>query len=1266
MAGGAGEVLEGMNAGLTANMVAGMSPGGIAGSLMSRGSAIGAPIASSAAGMLGLDPMSIGLSAGKFMWNRGAGVLGAGAVGMGAMAGAGLIGAGVQYVGGQMMQGAQQQLGLNQNLARNFNFQNSQGGMGFTSNQGYQIGDALRSMTGVQGAGGEVATFGELSKLASNMGRMGMGQNVRTVADFKEKFKQMVDTLKTVAHDMGTSLEEAQKMMVSMKNSGIFNKGDQLRMSGGMRLGAMAGGLATSEMSGMANIGSQISRSIGGLGRAGAFAGMKTIEQIGIAGKIGAISEEDIYNATGQTGAEGRQALATAQLQQSASFMQSGRGRRFLASIAGKNGTLNENSVAEWMAGGDMTTGRTMQMAHENLSGVGRANFIRNEGRLRGAALEKFGGIAQSMVYKQWLSSRGYTPDDMDDRSMLAFQRFSGMGRDEADLAIKQVNAMPELMHEMQMSERGLKYSDMQAQRRNKTGIEGMKRKWKGIKEQVQDEFQTAGAHLMESGEEMLEEWFNEMSGIYVKNTTEGLDEIIKQERSSLGGAGHEATMRQMFGIGQKGGAGGYMGLAPGTGGDIRKSLQTDQAKAKNLGLTLAAAGGIADLDTVKFAENNRDLVKFMAATSLGNPADMVSSFGKQLEEAAKGDPKAAAVLEKFKSKSEADKVRMVQQLQRSAGVVKEGQLLTSLIKEGKGIDYADVGRYRSKGQAEEAIGMAYQGKDFNPATYFTDEAEADRAGYLAQGVGLLTKGVANMSGLGFAGNIASLFGADNYEKKILDKATAFTQRFVDKQNGRLGENKAIGRALMDKTNQKILSDLSNGKGRGEALDEITRLASVEGPDGKVDEVSVASRDILARQFVATDEKYQNAFTATPGLYGATENEAVEAYDKLSGYKANADTIEGKNGMVHRMVVLNKLKRAHANIEQANETQLANLTEYMTNIQQQKTKDVEQRVAQGVLKPVSTTDGKIRYELGAEGEKQRAAMPEWQKSVFDMSNKLLTKDYIGDMQGRSDKDFIKSLDAKERKIYESKTGAAKDLFRAHKDMSDAAGAEDKDNVELNRAISGWSIDQKRQYMRDHPGTKEAMAAGLSIGQQDRWNNALKGTQGKGGQWAAAAKILGVSIDEDQLKGLDAAGKKSAQKNIELGLAQNGGKPLTKGQRDRLAAEGAAIGQADAFLKAGGMEGLSSESKLELKKALGQSNEGLKAGALAEWSKRDDVKKAASERKQAEAREDPSYAALDDIRKATDKQNDILKDILLANKDVSQAVKDKYKDEPEAK
>ena len=542
----AGEFLEDMNAMQHQSMLARMSGGNgsadaLAGGLMARGGAVARPMLSGLQGALGLDPMSLGMRAGMGAWSSGAGVMGAGLAGAGVAAGVGIAGAGAAFVGHQLYTGAQQQYMLNQGLKQNFNFVNSQGGMGFTGQQGFQIGNQIRGMSHEFGPSGEVATFGELSRLATNMGRMGMGQDVRSVKDFKDKFKEMVTTLKTIATDMGTSLEEAQKFMQSMRGSGIFRTADQLKMSAGTRLGAAAGGLAMSEMTGMANIGSQISRSVGGTGRQGAFGGMGAIEKIGLAQKVGALSEEDIYNATGLSGAEGRQALATSRMQQDARFLSTGRGRKFLASIADKNGGLNEEAAMEYLYG-NVSTGRTTELANKNLAKVGRANFIRNEGRLRGAALERFEGMANIISHKQWLADRGYDPSNMDDKAMLAFQRFTNMGRDDADNAIKQVNKMPDMLREKDFARGELAYSDDLNKYKKSVGIEGLKRKFDQTREKIQSSFQEAGANILRTGSDAIGTWFNKLMGIYERQQVEGVAEAVRMAKMGHGGASSEMS----------------------------------------------------------------------------------------------------------------------------------------------------------------------------------------------------------------------------------------------------------------------------------------------------------------------------------------------------------------------------------------------------------------------------------------------------------------------------------------------------------------------------------------------------------------------------------------------------------------------------------------------------------------------------------------------------------------------------------------------------
>lgn len=534
-----------------------------AGGMMNRVGAMAGPAAGLALGMAGLDPLSLGLKAGLGAWGAGAGVGGAALAGAGVAGAAAIPMAVASYVGNQMMTGAQQQQQFNQNMRQSFYFQTGTGS-GFNNAQLGMIGGGLRGMSNQTGPGGELTSFGELSQLASNMGKMGLATGVRDVQQFKQRFQEMVSTLKIVAREMGTSLEAAQEFMVNMKSSGIFRTSDQLKMASQMRGFAVAGNLATSELAGMANIGAQISRSIGGRGRAGAFGGMKTLGDIGTSTQMGIINEEDIYNATGLTGAEGRQALATRQMSQAASFLQGGRGRRFLASIAGANGELDEGSVSQWMAGG-MGTGRTMQNAYGNLNKVGRAGFIRNEGKLRGAALQQFGGLIPAMSLMQWAGDRGVDIESMGDREMLFASRQLGMGMDELEVAVKQARDMPSIIRQQQESRRSDQYLQRQSERRKTQGFEGVKRNFDHLGQKINNELQQSGAEILNMGTNMVERFFNSISGAYYEHVTNEARQAFRAAMEGGGTKGMEGTllsggrMNPMFakGAGQLGGGGG-------------------------------------------------------------------------------------------------------------------------------------------------------------------------------------------------------------------------------------------------------------------------------------------------------------------------------------------------------------------------------------------------------------------------------------------------------------------------------------------------------------------------------------------------------------------------------------------------------------------------------------------------------------------------------------------------------------------------------------
>jgi len=698
----------------------GLNGGGdrIMGGAMNRGSAVGAPLMMGAMGMMGLDPMSMGLKAGMGAFSGGAGI--GGALGAGALAAA-PIAAGMAvagYAGNQFMNGAQGQMQLNQDLRSSFNFQNKQGGQGFTRSDSGQIGGMLRTMTEQFGAGGEVTSFKELSQLTAKMGQMGLAQGVKDVQEFGKKFKEMVSSLKVMAKDLGTTLEGAMEFANAAKGSGIFGISNAAKFASLARSTAISGGLSMNEVMGAANVGSQISRSVGGMGHHGAVAGANAIGQIGTALKMGVISEEDIYNVTGQTGAEGKQAYAASQLQKSANFLKSGHGRIMLASIAGKNGTLDQGAVQDLLSGG-MDIAETRRRSQENLKKIGAADFIRNEGRLRGAAMEAIGTHGSTIGFMAWAQGKGIDINNMDDRSMVLAGRYLKMDREGVEQEVKMAQNLPSILSKERVSKENDLSAQSYAQQRKHMGIEGIKARFEQAKEHVNGKLQKVGQDIFNEGAEMVERFFNKLTGQYVQVMSEEAD--VAYRSAMGGGATGKKEFETYFGKtpSRLSAAGGpakpsapgsrleaFNGMPAGGGAlamtgipDLLGVLSPESSRSKYakagfkfgaidalpigkqdaaLGARLleidqmaTAAGTPAASDLVALGKGNAKWMNDFYASSLtGGGQDRIDAFGKKLQ--VEGD---APLRERWERANPVEKARIMSGLEVGAGIAKEARL---------------------------------------------------------------------------------------------------------------------------------------------------------------------------------------------------------------------------------------------------------------------------------------------------------------------------------------------------------------------------------------------------------------------------------------------------------------------------------------------------------------------------------------------------------------------------------------------------------------
>ncbi len=736
------------------------------GQAMNYGAGIGAPIASAGMALAGVDPMSMmarggmaGFAAGGLAGAAGGAALGGAAIGVPMMA--------AQYGGQQMMQGAQQQQQLNAALRQNYGFM-GQHGRGFTQGEMGDIGSSMRGMTGRDQGSGQMVGFEELGQLASRMGQMGLGgQGARDAFEFNDKFKTMIKQVKEIAEAFNTSLEQAQQIMGGMRSSGIFK--NQGQIAGQIRDISMSAGVSTSEVTGMMNVGSQFSRMLGGRGSSGAMGGMKTIEQIGMAQQTGMLSEERLYDLTGQTGAEGRRALATSRMQSASKFLRGGLGRRMIASMAGQDGMLDEDSSAEWDSG-TVGTGQTMGMAGKNLGKVGRANFIRNEGRLRGEALKKFGGSAHIAAMTSWLDQRGM--DASSDRGLIFMSRRLGISVEEAEQQVKEYRAQDFMQGQAGDRKQDAEFRKDIDRQHGKSGMKGVKRKFEEARSSVQNKLRQFGAEFYQSGADEIDKWASRITGEYLVSVDRDVGSAIRTAMSGVGDRS-DKVMQQRFGLG----SGKYSLRGMDNGNAVRDRLMSGagESDSGNAAADVFAEGGgaaryraagwnvskLSDLEGVRRIQNagmegmlgsarergskrtsndyeNREGVRrfgkdnskslLAAMTSgkiQGKGQQFLEDFGDHLRDV--GDP---AMLAQYESASDEEKMRMAKEMADAAGYT--GAVDAAAGGVGTASGFAGGG-WRTEGQMSEAFGSLVRDQ--------RDSGFSKRKRVRKEQVGMLAKG---------------------------------------------------------------------------------------------------------------------------------------------------------------------------------------------------------------------------------------------------------------------------------------------------------------------------------------------------------------------------------------------------------------------------------------------------------------------------------------------------------------------------------------------
>lgn len=1063
---------------------------GLAAKGLNMGAAIGAPAATLGLGMMGLDPLSIGLRSGAAAYGAGAGMGGA------ALAGAAIaapmaagLGA-ISYMGNQVMSGMQQSQQFNNQMRGGYSFFNpgSSTGRGFAANDIREIGNSVRSMSGghIGGSMGGTASqfqegpgFAEMGRLAANMGRMGLADGVRNAKDFKEKFSEMIKTVTTIATEMSTTLEEAQKAMASMKGSGIFK--NQGGVSGAIRNASVSGGLATTEVTGMMQVGSQISRMYGGTGRQGAMGGIESIAQVGTAVQKGILSEEDIYQATGQTGAEGRRAMAQQQMLQTGQFLKSGKGRYLLASLAGKDGKLDGSSVSNFMSGG-MSVDDTRNAAHGNLAKVGRANFIRNEGRLRGAVMEEFGGLAPAMAMMGWAQGKGIDINSMGDREMLFMQRQMGMGRDEADSLVKMAKNMPTLLQ----ARREAKQDDTGVQesltRHKHSGLEGVKRKLEAARDNVNNEMQKVGQDILNSATDKVAEWGNRIAGTYEEHSIAGIREASRA--ASLGGSRGRELMQGLAGSGKFiRDLGGGKGLSEGLHEDVGQKAYADRVKDLQFSARMGSVGGMDSSLSALVKGSSSDIKQAYADELSGlsgedRMAGFKRKFGKNTE-----------IGQKFRGMDARGQATFMQQMEGEIGM-KNGRLSETFQNPGLA-ELRGGGENLTEAQRQEATGRSMLGLGKSRASRF-----AASLGGVAGGIlGTIAGPLGTAAGAAAGAKVGGLLGDFNEERNGNNKMARAAGAMLDDPEYRRIANDSLSGA--EGAKDRLNSAVMELKGKGAEVGGIEKLTEEDrGKLGMLQQVQLTA-DLMKTMNAkgGAEHMSKSDWSSLIAKRKRTARDMGQDPDSVTqdSILKEAQGVQGA-AMAQRREIVSQLAKQAGSGARA---------------------DMQVMVAGGVAKLVSGRNGDV-LELSGEAAKKMAKAGGAQAQAAQMA---LEVQNLGMQAGRSNDPAEQAALLDKQALISGK-------------LQDTMGSMDVKSLKAfgaqmaGTSLGGQASELLMRGMSLTASTKKlgatgavASQLGLNLGADEM--AALKGKSPEAGAAAIAAR-LGVGDDKGFTKGLEAA------------------------------------------------------------------------------------------------------------------------------------------------
>lgn len=381
-----------------------------------------------------------------------------------------------QYGMGQMMTGAQQHGQVHGFLQQQMRHQNpmSETGFGFTREQTGQITGMMRDLASRD----MMTNMGELNRIMGAGVRSGMFRAVQDVKSFKRKFTQTVDALKEIAKTMNTTLEGAMPFFQGARQQGFWTPQDIMRNAQQTRATAVSTGMSVSQVQQLSMQGVQMARSVGAIGATGAEGMMQAAQLVGGGVRGGALSERELFEATGARGPQGVQALAGGLQAATTRFARGRVGRWFLAAMGNRGFRGLDEGMMDAMQSGAYTIGDIGRMARRNIGQQGAFNFVENERDLRGDMIRQ-GPMAQLGFMRTVMGQHLYGESNRSRYiTRRLMRRYFGVGGRQADAYAKLMREAPRIME--QNMARSASMMDQEARNRDELmmhSFEGFKKR---------------------------------------------------------------------------------------------------------------------------------------------------------------------------------------------------------------------------------------------------------------------------------------------------------------------------------------------------------------------------------------------------------------------------------------------------------------------------------------------------------------------------------------------------------------------------------------------------------------------------------------------------------------------------------------------------------------------------------------------------------------------------------------------------------------------